>query len=140
MSSTLNLANCASSFGGIIAIALGVKKWSVSSAIEKFKDLCHEAYVARGISKLPLSKAFSTLYHKSLYKTQPLEGALRRYLSEQPLFGATSHRSWLATSAKVAITATTAAGHQDVVFSNYNRPDPPQGSRSTSRCTHRLSH
>ncbi|KAI1360297.1 hypothetical protein F5Y08DRAFT_331673 [Xylaria arbuscula] len=115
-------------FGGVIAIALGVKKWSVSSAIEKFKDLCHEAYVGRGISKLPLSKAFSTLYHKSLYKTQPLEGALRRYLSEQPLFGATSHRSWLATSSKVAITATTAAGHQDVVFANYNRPDPPQGS------------
>ncbi|KAJ3572874.1 hypothetical protein NPX13_g4903 [Xylaria arbuscula] len=115
-------------FGGVIAIALGVKKWSVSSAIEKFKDLCHEAYVGRGISKLPLSKAFSTLYHKSLYKTQPLEGALRRYLSEQPLFGATSHRSWLATSSKVAITATTASGHQDVVFANYNRPDPPQGS------------
>ncbi|KAK5631118.1 hypothetical protein RRF57_006833 [Xylaria bambusicola] len=115
------------SFGGVIAIALGVKKWSVSSAIEKFKDLCHESYISRGISKLPLSKAFSTLYHKSLYKTQPLEGALRRYLSEQPLFGAISHRSWLATSAKVAITATTAAGHQDVVFANYNRPDLPQG-------------
>ncbi|KAI0525395.1 hypothetical protein F5B22DRAFT_633515 [Xylaria bambusicola] len=115
-------------FGGVIAIALGVKKWSVSSAIEKFKDLCHESYITRGISKLPLSKALSTLYHKSLYKTQPLEGALRRYLSEQPLFGAVSHRSWLATSAKVAITATTAAAHQDVVFANYNRPDLPQGS------------
>ncbi|KAI0907470.1 hypothetical protein F4823DRAFT_626310 [Ustulina deusta] len=115
-------------FGGVIAIALGVKKWSVSSAIEKFKDLCHEAYIARGISKLPLSKAFSTFYHKSLYKHQPLEGALRRYLSEQPLFGATSHRSWLATSTKVAVTATTTANRQDVVFANYNRPDTPQGS------------
>ncbi|TGJ81236.1 hypothetical protein E0Z10_g7507 [Xylaria hypoxylon] len=113
-------------FGGIIAIALGVKKWSVSSAIEKFKDLCHEAYIARGISKLPFSKAFSTFYHKSQYKHQPLEGALRRYLSEQPLFGATSHRSWLATSTRVAVTATTTAGRQDVVFANYNRPDLPQ--------------
>ncbi|KAF2963626.1 hypothetical protein GQX73_g9958 [Xylaria multiplex] len=110
-------------FGGIIAIALGVKKWSVSSAIDKFKDLCHEAYIARGISKLPLSKAFATFYHKSIYKHQPLEGALRRYLSEQPLFGATSHRSWLATSTKVAVTARNMAGRQDVVFANYNRPD-----------------
>ncbi|KAI0403160.1 hypothetical protein F4802DRAFT_316845 [Xylaria palmicola] len=110
-------------FGGIIAIALGVKKWSVSSAIDKFKDLCHEAYIPRGISKLPLSGAFSSFYHKSLYKHQPLEGALRRYLSEQPLFGATSHRSRLVASTKVAVTATSAAGRQDVVFANYNRPD-----------------
>ncbi|KAI8947268.1 hypothetical protein F4801DRAFT_519668 [Xylaria longipes] len=110
-------------FGGIIAIALGVKKWSVSSAIDKFKDLCHEAYVARGISKLPFSGAFSVFYHKSLYKHQPLEGALRRYLSEQPLFGATSYGSRLAASTKVAVTATSVASGQDVVFANYNRPD-----------------
>ncbi|KAJ2975876.1 hypothetical protein NUW58_g8238 [Xylaria curta] len=113
-------------FGGIIAIALGVKKWSVSSAIDKFKDLCQEAYIARGISKLPFSGTFSVFYHKSLYKHQPLEGALRRYLSEQPLFGATSHRSWAETSTKVAVTATSVASRQDVVFANYNRPDIPE--------------
>ncbi|KAI0871339.1 hypothetical protein GGS24DRAFT_492309 [Hypoxylon argillaceum] len=113
-------------FGGVIAIALGVKKWSVSSAIEKFKDLCHEAYIARGISKLPLSGALSIFYHKSLYKHQPLESALRRYLSEQPLFGATSHRSSLAASTRVAVTATSIAARQDVVFANYNRPDLPE--------------
>ncbi|KAJ8124529.1 hypothetical protein O1611_g9111 [Lasiodiplodia mahajangana] len=113
-------------FGGIIAIALGVKKWSVSSAMEKFKDLCHEAYIGRGISNLPLSGAFSIFFHKSLYKHQPLESALRRYLSEQPLFGATSHRSWLAASTKVAVTATSMASRQNVVFANYNRPDLPE--------------
>lgn len=119
------------SFGGVIAIALGVKKWSVSSAIEKFKDLCQEAYIARGISKLPFSGTFSTFYHKSLYKHQPIETALRRYLSEQPLFGATSHRSSLAVSTKVAVTATSAAGRQHIVFTNYNRPDLPEKSKLT---------
>lgn len=112
----------------MIAIALGVKKWPVTSAIEKFKDLCHEAFVARGISKLPLSGAFSVLYHKSLYKQQPLEGALRRYLSEQPLFGATSHRSLATASNRVAVTATTASGQRDVVIANYNRQDLPDRS------------
>ncbi|KAI0392820.1 hypothetical protein F5Y17DRAFT_337492 [Xylariaceae sp. FL0594] len=112
-------------FGGVIAIALGVKKWAVDTALIKFKDLCHEAYIMRGISKLPLSGALSIFYHKSLYKHQPLESALRRYLSEQPLFGATSHRSWATASNKVAVTAATTAGRQDVVFTNYNRPDPP---------------
>ncbi|KAI0490453.1 hypothetical protein F4859DRAFT_500816 [Xylaria cf. heliscus] len=110
-------------FGGVIAIALGVKKWSITSAIDKFKDLCREAYIARGISKLPLSGAFSVFYHKSLYKSQPLEGALRRYFSEQPLFGATSYGSRLAASTKVAVTATSVGTGHDVVFANYNRPD-----------------
>ncbi|KAI0205198.1 hypothetical protein F4808DRAFT_473273 [Astrocystis sublimbata] len=110
-------------FGGVVAIALGVKRWSVSSAIEKFKDLCREAYIGRGISNLPLSGALSVFYHKSLYKQQPLEGALRRYFSEQPLFGATSYASRLAASTKVAVTASLAAGGQDAVFANYNRPD-----------------
>ncbi|KAI1266454.1 hypothetical protein F5Y18DRAFT_416320 [Xylariaceae sp. FL1019] len=113
-------------FGGIIAIALGVKKWSVSSAIEKFKDLCHQAYVARGLSNVPFSGALSVLYHRSLYKNQPFESALRRYFSEQPFFGGTSHRSAATISNKVAITAATAVGRQDVVFANYNRPDLPE--------------
>ncbi|KAI1125989.1 hypothetical protein F5Y10DRAFT_279102 [Nemania abortiva] len=112
-------------FGGVIAIALGVKKWSVTSAIEKFKDLCHEAYIARGVSKLPFSGAISVFYHKSMYKHQPLESAFRRYLSEQPLFGATSHRSSHMASTRVAVTATSVANRQDVVFANYNRPDLP---------------
>ncbi|GAW25333.1 putative patatin-like serine protein [Rosellinia necatrix] len=116
-------------FGGVIAIALGAKKWPVASAIEKFKDICREAYVARGISKLPLSGAFSIFYHKSLYKHHNLEASLRRYLSEQPLFGAPSYRSWLTTSTKVAVTATSAGGRQDVVFANYNRPDLPEKSK-----------
>ncbi|KAI1170029.1 hypothetical protein F4777DRAFT_592252 [Nemania sp. FL0916] len=112
-------------FGGIIAIALGVKKWSVSATMEKFKDLCHEAYIARGVSKLPLSGALSVFYHKSLYKNQPLEATLRRYLSEQPLFGATTHRSWVAASSRVAVTATSVTDQQHVVFASYNRPDIP---------------
>ncbi|KAI1745919.1 hypothetical protein F4680DRAFT_442191 [Xylaria scruposa] len=115
-------------FGGVIAIGLGVKKWAVSSAIDKFKDLCHEAYIARGLSKVPLSGAFSAFYHKSLYKQQPIEDALRRYLSEKPLFGATPHGPRLAASIKVAVTATDVASGRDVVFANYNRPDAVESS------------
>ncbi|KAI0552170.1 hypothetical protein F4679DRAFT_571841 [Xylaria curta] len=120
-------------FGGVIAIGLGVKKWAVSSAIDKFKDLCHEAYIARGLSKVPLSGAFSAFYHKSLYKKQPIEDALRRYLSEKPLFGATPHGPRLAGSIKVAVTATDVASGQDVVFANYNRPDAAESLYHFSR-------
>ncbi|OTB02050.1 hypothetical protein M426DRAFT_322998 [Hypoxylon sp. CI-4A] len=111
--------------GGIIAIALGVKKWTVDATMEKFKELCNEAFVPREMTSIPLFGALSSLYHGSLYKTKPLEKALKKYLSDQPFFGTSVHRSRVATSAKVAVTASTGIERQAVVFANYNRPDLP---------------
>ncbi|KAH8677541.1 hypothetical protein BX600DRAFT_430886 [Xylariales sp. PMI_506] len=112
------------STGGIIAIGLGAKKWTVDATIQKFKDLCREGFVPHEMSGIPLIGMLSNLYHGSLYKTQPLQMALRRYLSDQPFFGASTHRSLFDISVKVAVTATTAMERQPVVFANYNRPDP----------------
>jgi patatin-like phospholipase/acyl hydrolase len=112
------------STGGIIAIGLGVKKWTVSSSIEKFKDLCREAFTPREMRSVPVFGALSSLYHGSLYKTQPFTKALARYFSDQPLFGGRTHRSRFDVSLRVAVTATTSMEKQDVVFANYNRPDP----------------
>ncbi|KAH9898942.1 hypothetical protein F4778DRAFT_178322 [Xylariomycetidae sp. FL2044] len=110
--------------GGIIAIGLGVKKWSVASTLDKFKDLCREAFIPREMTSVPLFGALSSMYHGSLYKTQPFAKALRRYFSDQPFFGGATHRSRLTTSVKVAVTATTSLDRRPVVFANYNRPDP----------------
>ncbi|KAK8017814.1 hypothetical protein PG993_014140 [Apiospora rasikravindrae] len=116
-------------FGGLIAIGLGVKKWTTSAAIEKFKDLCKEAFAPREMNNVPLFGALTSLYHGSLYKTQPFAKALKRYFSDQPFFGGVSHRSVHNTSNKVAITATTVPDKQPVLFANYNRPDP-QGQKA----------
>lgn len=112
--------------GGIIAIGLGVKKWSVQATREKFKDLCKEAFTPREMKSVPVFGMISSLYHGSLYKTQPFAKALRRYFSDQPFFGVSTHRSRHNVSLKVAVTATTSMEHQSVVFANYNRPDPPE--------------
>ncbi|KAK6835070.1 hypothetical protein PG987_009764 [Apiospora arundinis] len=106
-----------SNFGGLIATGLGVKKWTTSAALDKFKDLSREAFAPRELNN-----------HGSLYKTQPFAKALKRYFSDQPFFGAASHRSVHNTSTKVAITATTVPDKQPVLFANYNRPDP-QGQK-----------
>ncbi|KAI1371265.1 FabD/lysophospholipase-like protein [Hypoxylon crocopeplum] len=111
--------------GGIIAIGLGVKKWTVVATMEKFKDLCKEAFIPREMTKVPLLNTLSNLYHGSLYKTQPFAKALRRYFSDQPFFGGVAQRSKLTISTKVAVTATTGIEKQAVVFANYNRPDLP---------------
>ncbi|KAI1773204.1 FabD/lysophospholipase-like protein [Hypoxylon cercidicola] len=111
--------------GGIIAIGLGVKKWAVSAMMEKFKDLCKDAFIPREMTSLPLFGALSSLYHGSLYKTQPFTKALKRYLSDQPFFGSATHTSRVTTSTKVAVTASVGIERQAVVFANYNRPDLP---------------
>ncbi|KAK8066852.1 hypothetical protein PG997_013599 [Apiospora hydei] len=116
-------------FGGLIAIGLGVKKWTTAAAMDKFKDLCKEAFAPRELNNVPLFGALTSLYHGSLYKTQPFAKALKRYFSDQPFFGAASHRSAHTTSTKVAITATTVPDKQPVLFANYNRPDP-QGQKA----------
>ncbi|KAI1760166.1 FabD/lysophospholipase-like protein [Hypoxylon sp. FL1150] len=112
--------------GGIIAIGLGAKKWAVSATMEKFKDLCKDAFIPREMTSLPLFGALSSLYHGSLYKTQPFTKALKRYLSDQPFFGSATHQSRVTTSTKVAVTASTGVERQAVVFANYNRPDLPE--------------
>lgn len=114
-----------SSTGGIIAMGLGVNKWTVTAALGKFKDICKEAFTAREMKSIPIFGAISSLYHGSLYKTQPFERALKRSFSESPFFGTATHRSTYTTSSKVVVTAATGIKKQTVVFANYNRPDAP---------------
>lgn len=88
---------------------------------------------------MPLFGALTSLYHGSLYKTQPFAKALQRYFADQPFFGAASHRSVHSTSTKVAVTATTVPDKQPVLFANYNRPDSQGQSRwfvSSVGCIH----
>ncbi|KAG6355196.1 hypothetical protein INS49_004277 [Diaporthe citri] len=108
--------------GGIIAIGLGVKRWTVEATMEKFRDICREAFTPREMQKVPLISTLSKMYHGSVFKTQPLERILKRYFSETPFFGGSRSRHNLNTSVKVAVTATTA--FESIVFANYNRPDP----------------
>ncbi|KAG8162296.1 hypothetical protein KVR01_008061 [Diaporthe batatas] len=111
--------------GGIIAIGLGVKRWTVEAATDKFRDICREAFTPREMQRVPLIGALTKMYHGSVFKTQPLERILKRYFSDTPFFGGARSRHGLNTPVKVAVTATTA--FQPVVFANYNRPDPVGG-------------
>lgn len=110
--------------GGLIAIGLGVKKWSVQATIDKFKDLCREAFTPREMKSVPIFGTISTLFHGSVYKTQPMEKAMKRYFSDQPFFGGSIHRARPNVNTRVGVTATSSIGHNSVLFANYNRPDP----------------
>lgn len=62
-----------SSTGGIIALGLGVKRWSVAHCTHQFKTLCQDAFTPHVHRLL---RGVSLVHRKSYYKTKPLEGAL----------------------------------------------------------------
>ncbi|KAI1770384.1 hypothetical protein F4818DRAFT_450454 [Hypoxylon cercidicola] len=109
------------SAGGTIALGLGVKGWSVEKTIEEFNIICKEAFTPREMTGVPLLEHLTNLYHGSLYKTQPLEKALKSSFSDQNLFGSIQSQNEMPI--RVAVTSTTALEHKLVVFANYNRPD-----------------
>lgn len=78
---------------------------------------------------VPLFQNLASLYHGSVYKSQPFEKALRKTFSEQPLFGGVSSQHEMEMSTRVAVTSMTAMDQQDVVFANYNRPDRSDDSK-----------
>jgi len=108
------------STGGINALALGAKQWSVRYCIEMFEKFCDQAFTEREFGGLAL--------HGSKYKATPLHDVLRETLGRKPLFGANDTLN--AFKAKVAVTTTSADGNEAMILANYNRSRSP-GDRQT---------
>lgn len=100
-----------------------MNRWSVNDSIKKFKAIVKEAFTPRELTNMPIFGALSGLLHRSVYKTQPMEKALKGYFDDQAFFGGVSVKSQSHTPARVAVTATSVFDQQSVVFANYNRPD-----------------
>jgi predicted acylesterase/phospholipase RssA len=110
------------STGGIIALGLGVKQWSVYTCGEKFINLCEEAFTPReghGIWGLEYA---ATLKHGSKWATTPLHRALQSEFGDEHLFGGI-HQSDENYRQKVAVIATSGTAQQAIVLPNYNRQE-----------------
>ncbi|EMC99209.1 hypothetical protein BAUCODRAFT_146182 [Baudoinia panamericana UAMH 10762] len=108
------------STGGLIALGLTSRNWTVEECIEQFTTFCKQAFTLRRGIGVPVIGQLVSHYNHSRYETQPLEDALKTaFTHEQYLFGGRRADPG-STSTKVAVTATAAAG-QSVVLSNYNR-------------------
>ncbi|KAL7784152.1 hypothetical protein V8C37DRAFT_420748 [Trichoderma ceciliae] len=104
------------STGGIIALGLGVKHWSVSECIYHFKNLCRQAFTPRGPTFM---KPLAIVGLKSYYRTKPLENALQSAFDQnEVLYGEPKPGSPM--SIRVAVTATVASDNRPTILSNYN--------------------
>ncbi|KAI1737988.1 hypothetical protein F4680DRAFT_426738 [Xylaria scruposa] len=113
------------SAGGLIALGIGTRGWSVDEAISKFKILTKEAFKPRDLSRIPFLEDFTSVFHGSLYKTQTLENGLKREFSDEFLFGGNNS---LQQMPKVAVTSSSLFGKQAVILANYNRSQDVKNS------------
>lgn len=115
------------STGGLIALGLGVKNWSVQECREYFTMLCDQAFTRRRGGGLPLLSWLINNYHHSKYETTGIESALKQAFSEDELlFGGRKmafdeSSSPMQFSCKTAVTSTSAATNSTVLLTNYNR-------------------
>ncbi|OJD31446.1 lysophospholipase-like protein [Diplodia corticola] len=109
------------STGGLIALGLVGKAWSVTECLEHFERLCNQAFTRRAGGDLPIVGFFINSYNQSLYETSPLEKALMdAFGDDEYLFGG---RSGIKPyRVRVAITTASAATGTPIVLSNYNLP------------------
>jgi hypothetical protein len=115
------------STGGLIALGLGVKNWSVQECREYFTELCNKAFTKRKGGNLPVVSWLVNNYHHSKYETTSIEDALKAVFSEDELlFGGRRQLSDdgslpIEFSCKTAVTSTWAATNTTVILTNYNR-------------------
>ncbi|KAH0354229.1 FabD/lysophospholipase-like protein, partial [Aureobasidium melanogenum] len=119
------------STGGINALALGVKQWSVGYCIEMFEKFCDQAFTEREFRGVWGLEQAALLNHGSKYKATPLHNVLKGTLGKSPLFGAND--SLNAFKTKVAVTATSADGKEAMIFANYSRPQSSGDSQTFIR-------
>ncbi|KAK8157183.1 hypothetical protein IWX90DRAFT_391173 [Phyllosticta citrichinensis] len=110
------------STGGLVALGLAAKEWSVTTCISRFESLCNQAFTRRTGGNLPLLSWYIENHHQSMYETQPLQVALMEAFGEDEyLFGGRRAPNQRSSNVKVAVTTTSAVTGVPVVVSNYNR-------------------
>ena len=115
------------STGGLIALGLGVKQWSVNHCVTEFVRLCDQAFTPRELNNIFALEQAATLSHGSKYRTTPLRQALRTAFGNDLLYGGRP-KAHLSYSTQVAVTATTGTGETGVVLANYSRHEESESS------------
>ena len=107
------------STGGLVALGLGVKNWSVELCAFHFEKLCLQAFTPREFHNVPVLEQLTTLNHNGKYKTRPFKEALKEAFQDDQLFGGVCEDARY--QRKVAVVSTSETGQRAVILTNYNR-------------------
>lgn len=97
-----------------MALGLGIHNFSVQECIQHFKSVCRDGFKPNLLMDSCL-RWLATLFCRPVYKTEPLEKALKSILGSKRLFG---HRN---NACRVAVTTTV--DKENRLIANYNWGD-----------------
>jgi hypothetical protein len=124
------------SAGGLVALGLGVKNWTIDECAQKFQDLCSTAFAPREFHNIPGVQQVTNFFQKAKYRTKPFEIALKELFCEDQLFGGACEEQRY--QRKVAVVSTCGTGQKAVLLTNYNRAqrDAEPGKPSIPKLLH----
>jgi hypothetical protein len=110
--------------GGLVALGIGVHRWSTETCIEKFNEICRSGFKVNFLASIPVIGPVAGWLHGSIYDTTRLEEALETAFSDNRFFGRCpsvaqdKNPSQLPIWPRVAVTATVDT--ECKLFANYN--------------------
>lgn len=99
----------------MIALGLGVNKFTVDQCLEKYKRICQTGLENKWFTKTRGIGFFARLFTSSIYQTEPLERSLREVFGSKLLFGLEGNAT------RVVITTTVEKDGR--LLANYNWGD-----------------
>lgn len=108
------------STGGIVALGLGAKQWSVDKCITEFSQVCDKAFIAWKTSDVTGLRSLTMLSKKSKYRTKPLLKVLKQAFGNDKLFSQVAETNVM-QDLKVCVTTTSGDGTTGIAMGNYFR-------------------
>jgi hypothetical protein len=114
------------SIGGIVALGLFKMNWTVAEAMKQFKSLVSTAFSNRELLAVPGFKNVAQIFCSYRYKTDGIEGALKRAFGLHPLYGQIATAD--SEPVKVGVVAASDVDKRPYLFANYSR-NPSESKR-----------
>lgn len=118
----MNIIHTITSTGGIIALGLGAKQWSLDRCVTEFVRLCDKAFTPREFNNMKGFSQATSLKHGSKYKTSPLLKSLSDVFEDEQLYGG-PRKAQYEYDTKVAVTTTSLNGQTAALLANYSRQE-----------------
>jgi len=101
---------------------VGIRQVGIDECLKDFKRLAGKAFTKRAFADTQLLGLLIGWFFHSMYRTEPLEEALKAVFGQDPLFGAqASSPQARPVSTRVGVTTCMESDHTAFLLANYNR-------------------
>ncbi|KAK0628303.1 hypothetical protein B0T17DRAFT_149884 [Bombardia bombarda] len=109
------------STGGIVALGVFEKRWTLNSADGRFRSLATSAFSLRKALKVPIFSKIAEPFCDYKYTTSGIESTLKESLGSGFLFGQTDSKFEIGDRVKVGVVSCQEGRRQPCLIANYSR-------------------